>query len=62
MAVGQVGIGTTPTIDIISGGYISRGFMDAYADLPRLALIGIFSRSVVEEIADRDSRFIVDLH
>lgn len=31
-------------VDIISGGYISRGFMDAFADLPCLALIGIFSR------------------
>lgn len=40
----EVGIGTTTTIDMISGGDISNGFMGAYADLPRLALIGIFCR------------------
>lgn len=31
-------------VDIISGRYISRGFIDTFADLPCLALIGIFSR------------------
>lgn len=49
------------TIDTISGRDISRGFMMAFADLPCLVLIGIFSHRLRKR-SRGDPRFIVDLH